>query len=241
MQAARRTAQARRHAVDRRRRQRHHRPALLQAQPPLRGFLGATSRKRRLKRHLTNLTCTREVRIIHPDARLVAGRGGRRIQPAGRVGGSDPGTPAETENLNARPSSPACQPAGCVMNGAKTSVQPTGEVRRSIGVGQRDGVAGLSRRDHVPAKRSSMFTRVARPRRPSRRCPGGSGTRRRRSGSPRLDVVAVGQVLEAARRCSPRPPALPTLLRESRCRLVARLTAQEGRFSVVPERTRLGG
>ena len=49
MQADRRTAQARRHALDRRRRQRHHRPALLPAQRPLRGLLGATSRKRRLR------------------------------------------------------------------------------------------------------------------------------------------------------------------------------------------------
>ena len=42
-------AQARRHALDRRRRQRHHRPPLLPAQRPLRGLLGATSRKRRLR------------------------------------------------------------------------------------------------------------------------------------------------------------------------------------------------
>ena len=35
-------------ALDRRWRQRHHRPALQQAQRPLRGFLGASSRKRRL-------------------------------------------------------------------------------------------------------------------------------------------------------------------------------------------------
>ena len=49
MQADRRTAQARRHALDRRRRQRHHRPPLLPAQRPLRGLLGATSRKRRLR------------------------------------------------------------------------------------------------------------------------------------------------------------------------------------------------
>ena len=48
MKADRRTAQARRHALDRRRRQRHHRPPLLPAQRPLRGLLGATSRKRRL-------------------------------------------------------------------------------------------------------------------------------------------------------------------------------------------------
>ena len=44
----RRPAQARRHALDRGWRQRHHRPAVLQAQWPLRGLLGATSRKRRL-------------------------------------------------------------------------------------------------------------------------------------------------------------------------------------------------
>ena len=48
LQADRRTAQARRHALDRRRRQRHHRPALLHPQRPLRGLLGTTSRKRRL-------------------------------------------------------------------------------------------------------------------------------------------------------------------------------------------------
>ena len=36
-------------ALDRRWRQRHHRPALQQAQRPLRGFLGASSRKRRLR------------------------------------------------------------------------------------------------------------------------------------------------------------------------------------------------
>ena len=53
-----RTAQARRYALDHRWRQRHHRPALLPAQRPLRGLLGAASRKRRLKRHLTNLSCT---------------------------------------------------------------------------------------------------------------------------------------------------------------------------------------
>ena len=47
LQADRRTAQARRHALDRRRRQRHHRPPLLPAQRPLRGLLGDTSRKRR--------------------------------------------------------------------------------------------------------------------------------------------------------------------------------------------------
>ena len=58
MQADRRTAQARRYALDHRWRQRHHRPALLPAQRPLRGLLGAASRKRRLKRHLTNLSCT---------------------------------------------------------------------------------------------------------------------------------------------------------------------------------------
>ena len=45
-------------ALDHRWRQRHHRPALLPAQRPLRGLLGAASRKRRLKRHLTNLSCT---------------------------------------------------------------------------------------------------------------------------------------------------------------------------------------
>ena len=49
MQADRRTPQARRHALDRRRGQRHHRPALLHPQRPLRGLLGATSRKRRLR------------------------------------------------------------------------------------------------------------------------------------------------------------------------------------------------
>ena len=48
MQADRRPAQARRHALDRRRRQRHHRPALLHPQRTLRGLLGTTSRKRRL-------------------------------------------------------------------------------------------------------------------------------------------------------------------------------------------------
>ena len=49
MQArSRRPAQARRHALDRGRRQRHHRPAVLQAQRPLRGFLGRTSRQGRL-------------------------------------------------------------------------------------------------------------------------------------------------------------------------------------------------
>ncbi len=49
MQAARRPAQARRHALlDRRRRQRHHRPALLHPQRTLRGLLGATSRECRL-------------------------------------------------------------------------------------------------------------------------------------------------------------------------------------------------
>ena len=41
-------AQARRHALDRGRRQRHHRPAVLQAQRPLRGLLGTTSRQGRL-------------------------------------------------------------------------------------------------------------------------------------------------------------------------------------------------
>ena len=41
----RRPAQARRHALDRGRRQRHHRPAVLQAQRPLRGLLGTTSRR----------------------------------------------------------------------------------------------------------------------------------------------------------------------------------------------------
>ena len=48
MQADRRPAQASRHALDRRRRQRHHRPALLHPQRTLRGLLGATSRKCRL-------------------------------------------------------------------------------------------------------------------------------------------------------------------------------------------------
>ena len=48
MQADRRPAQARRHALDRRRGQRHHRPALLHPQRTLRGLLGAASRKRRL-------------------------------------------------------------------------------------------------------------------------------------------------------------------------------------------------
>ena len=48
LQADRRTAPARRHALDRRRRQRRHRPSLLPAQRPLRGLLGDTSRKRRL-------------------------------------------------------------------------------------------------------------------------------------------------------------------------------------------------
>ena len=48
MQADRRTAQARRHALDRRRGQRHHRPALLHPQRTLRGLLGATCRKCRL-------------------------------------------------------------------------------------------------------------------------------------------------------------------------------------------------
>ena len=48
MQADRRPAQARRHALDRRRGQRHHRPALLHPQRPLRGLLGATCRKRRV-------------------------------------------------------------------------------------------------------------------------------------------------------------------------------------------------
>ena len=47
LQATRRPAQARRHALDRRRGQRHHRPALLHPQWPLRGLLGA-SRKCRL-------------------------------------------------------------------------------------------------------------------------------------------------------------------------------------------------
>ena len=49
MQADRRPAQASRHALDRRRGQRHHRPALLPAQRPLRGLLGATSHKRRMR------------------------------------------------------------------------------------------------------------------------------------------------------------------------------------------------
>ena len=49
MQADRRTAQARRNALDRARRQRHHRPAMLPAQRALRRFLGATSRKSRLR------------------------------------------------------------------------------------------------------------------------------------------------------------------------------------------------
>ena len=44
----RRPTQACRDALDRGRRQRHHRLAVLQAQRPLRGFLGATCRKRRL-------------------------------------------------------------------------------------------------------------------------------------------------------------------------------------------------
>ena len=48
MQADRRPAQARRHALDRRRGQRHHRAALLHPQRTLRGLLGAASRKRRL-------------------------------------------------------------------------------------------------------------------------------------------------------------------------------------------------
>ena len=48
MQADRRTAQARRHALDRRRGQHHHRPALLHPQRTLRRLLGATSRKCRL-------------------------------------------------------------------------------------------------------------------------------------------------------------------------------------------------
>ena len=48
MQAARRPAQARRHALDRRRGQRHPRPPLLHPQRTLRGLLGATSRKGRL-------------------------------------------------------------------------------------------------------------------------------------------------------------------------------------------------
>ena len=62
MQAARRTAQAHRHAVDRRRRQRHHRPGLLQAQRPLRGFRGATGRKHRLTVISPNLTCAALIR-----------------------------------------------------------------------------------------------------------------------------------------------------------------------------------
>ena len=49
MQADRRQAQARRRGVDAGRRQRHHRPAPQQAQRPLRGFLGATSRNRRMR------------------------------------------------------------------------------------------------------------------------------------------------------------------------------------------------
>ena len=48
MQADRRPAQARRHALDRRWGQRHHRPALLHPQRTLRGLLGATSRECRL-------------------------------------------------------------------------------------------------------------------------------------------------------------------------------------------------
>ena len=43
-----RPAQTRRHALDRRRGQRHHRPALLHPQRTLRGLLGATSQGRRL-------------------------------------------------------------------------------------------------------------------------------------------------------------------------------------------------
>ena len=49
MQADPRQAQARRREVDGGRRQRHHRPALQQAQRPLRGFLGDTSRQRRMR------------------------------------------------------------------------------------------------------------------------------------------------------------------------------------------------
>ena len=65
LQADRRTAQARRHALDRRRRQRHHRPALLHPQWPLRGLLGTTSRKCRPTSpdgHLTILSCTQFLR-----------------------------------------------------------------------------------------------------------------------------------------------------------------------------------
>ena len=45
----RRAAQTRRHALDGGRRQRHHRAALLRTQWPLRGFLGTTSRERRVR------------------------------------------------------------------------------------------------------------------------------------------------------------------------------------------------
>ena len=55
VQADRRTTQARRHALDRRRRQRHHRPAVLRPQRTLRGLLGATSRNR-MTPHLTMMS-----------------------------------------------------------------------------------------------------------------------------------------------------------------------------------------
>ena len=215
------------------------------------------------------------MRIIHPDARLVAGlAGGAGFSLLGPVRGSDPGTPAVTENLktpnvsapvaNARPPSPACQTGG-VCDERRQDQRAAGPARSVV---PSASAARWRRRPLPPRSR----TREALPRRSRGLRPGRPiATMPRRFGKrdvgdqvpPRLDLLAVGQDWKAAhprparsrsldattsrgwpgraRRCSPRPPAPPTLLRESRCRLAARLTDREGRFSVVPERTRLGG
>ena len=102
----RRTVEARRHALDRRRRQRHHRPALLPAQWPLRRLLGATSRQSRLT-VLTNLTCTL------PDAARLDGR--ERGPPgAGATGAGGARRPRRAPGLHAgravRPGLDAAEP-----------------------------------------------------------------------------------------------------------------------------------
>ena len=58
MQADRGPAQARRHALDRRRGQRHHRPALLHSQRTLRVLLGATRPQTPPEGRLTMMSCT---------------------------------------------------------------------------------------------------------------------------------------------------------------------------------------
>ena len=73
LQTCRRGApQARRHALVRQRRQCHPRPALLHPQRTLRSLLGTTKR-RRMRQHLTNLTCTPIRGWTSADAAVVGG------------------------------------------------------------------------------------------------------------------------------------------------------------------------